>query len=263
MNKTIKFFLFLICLTCLTIGQSANARELFSRDELVKFVNDFRNDFIDSENSIDGLKIIDYRVGQGVSIEIDYRQDYKVIFRPKNQKERNLLIESSCSETVLYKEFKELLYGLEYIKYNVFNKDNSFETSFKIDYELCNSFDYSNIINPNTRKFTRSYIQTKMIANELAHLEEMQKILAKEFISIRNIHLGDGSSIVYEFRMLRPADPIILSSNLNNSYEYLCNQSVFNAKLLYLDYIELKYFNKDDSYITSVILDTQVCKLEE
>ena len=90
MNKTIKFFLFLICLTCLTIGQSANARELFSRDELVKFVNDFRNDFIDSENSIDGLKIIDYRVGQGVSIEIDYRQDYKVIFRPKNQKERNL-----------------------------------------------------------------------------------------------------------------------------------------------------------------------------
>ena len=263
MNKTIKFFLFLICLTCLTIGQSANARELFSRDELVKFVNDFRNYFIDSENTVDGLKIIDYRVGQGVSIEIDFKQDYKVIFRPKNQKEKNLLIESSCSETMLYKEFKELLSGVEYIKYNVFNKDNSFETSFKIDYELCNSFDYSNIINPNTRKFTRSYIQTKMIANELAHLEEMQKILAKEFISIRNIHLGDGSSIVYEYRMLRPVDPIILSSNLNNSYEYLCNQSVFNAKLPYLDYIELKYFNKDDSYITSVILDTQVCKLEE
>ena len=263
MNKTIKFFLFLICLTCLTIGQSANARELFSRDELVKFVNDFRNYFIDSENTVDGLKIIDYRVGQGVSIEIDFKQDYKVIFRPKNQKEKNLLIESSCSETMLYKEFKELLSGVEYIKYNVFNKDNSFETSFKIDYELCNSFDYSNIINPNTGKFTRSYIQTKMIANELAHLEEMQKILAKEFISIRNIHLGDGSSIVYEYRMLRPVDPIILSSNLNNSYEYLCNQSVFNAKLPYLDYIELKYFNKDDSYITSVILDTQVCKLEE
>ena len=262
MNKTIKFFLFLICLTCLTIGQSANARELFSRDELVKFVNDFRNYFIDSENTVDGLKIIDYRVGQGVSIEIDFKQDYKVIFRPKNQKEKNLLIESSCSETMLYKEFKELLSGVEYIKYNVFNKDNSFETSFKIDYELCNSFDYSNIINPNTGKFTRSYIQTKMIANELAHLEEMQKILAKEFISIRNIHLGDGSSIVYEYRMLRPVDPIILSSNLNNSYEYLCNQSVFNAKLPYLDYIELKYFNKDDSYITSVILDTQVCKLE-
>ena len=263
MNKTIKFFLFLICLTCLTIGQSANARELFSRDELVKFVNDFRNYFIDSENTVDGLKIIDYRVGQGVSIEIDFKQDYKVIFRPKNQKEKNLLIESSCSETMLYKEFKELLSGVEYIKYNVFNKDNSFETSFKIDYELCNSFDYSNIINHNTGKFTRSYIQTKMIANELAHLEEMQKILAKEFISIRNIHLGDGSSIVYEYRMLRPVDPIILSSNLNNSYEYLCNQSVFNAKLPYLDYIELKYFNKDDSYITSVILDTQVCKLEE
>ena len=262
MNKTIKFFLFLICLTCLTIGQSANARELFSRDELVKFVNDFRNYFIDSENTVDGLKIIDYRVGQGVSIEIDFKQDYKVIFRPKNQKEKNLLIESSCSETMLYKEFKELLSGVEYIKYNVFNKDNSFETSFKIDYELCNSFDYSNIINPNTRKFTRSYIQTKMIANELAHLEEMQKILAKEFISIRNIHLGDGSSIVYEYRMLRPVDPIILSSNLNNSYEYLCNQSVFNAKLPYLDYIELKFFNKDDSYITSVILDMQVCKLE-
>ena len=262
MNKTIKFFLFLICLTCLTIGQSANARELFSRDELVKFVNDFRNYFIDSENTVDGLKIIDYRVGQGVSIEIDFKQDYKVIFRPKNQKEKNLLIESSCSETMLYKEFKELLSGVEYIKYNVFNKDNSFETSFKIDYELCNSFDYSNIINHNTGKFTRSYIQTKMIANELAHLEEMQKILAKEFISIRNIHLGDGSSIVYEYRMLRPVDPIILSSNLNNSYEYLCNQSVFNAKLPYLDYIELKFFNKDDSYITSVILDMQVCKLE-
>lgn len=262
MNKIFKYSLFLICLTCLIIGQSANARELFSRDELVKFVNDFRNYFIDSENSIDGLKIIDYRVGQGVSIEIDYRQEFKIIYRPKNQKELNYLAEMTCSEMIIDQAFKNLLFGLEYVKYSVFNKDNSFETSFKIDYELCNSFDYSNIVNPNTRKFTRSYIQTKMIANELAHLEEMQKILAKEFISIRNIHLGDGSSIVYEYRMLRPVDPIILSSNLNNSYEYLCNQSVFNAKLPYLDYIELKYFNKDDSYINSVILDTQVCKLE-
>ena len=262
MNKIFKYSLFLICLSCLTIGQLANARDLFSRDELVKFVNDFRNDFTDSENSIDGLKIIDYRVGQGVSIEIDYRQDYKVIFRPKNQKERNLLIESSCSDAFLYKEFKELLYGLEYIKYNVFNKDNSFETSYKIDYELCSSFDYRNIINSNTGKFTRSYIQTKMIAYDLAHLEDMQKKLAKDFVSIRNVRLGDGSSIVYEYKMLRHVDPIRFTSHLNDRYDVYCNQTVIISKLPFLDYMEFKYFNKDDSYITSMIFDTQVCKLE-
>ena len=263
MNKIFKYSLFLICLTCLTIGQSANARELYSRAKIIEYVNEVRKDIIDSENSIDGYKIIDYRVGQGVSIEIDYRQDFKSIFKPKNQKERNYLRESICSEIVLDEEFKKLLYGLEYMKFNVFNKDNSLETSLKIDYELCNSFDYSNIYDLNTGKFTRSYIQTKMISNELSYLDEMQKILAKNFISIRNIRLGDGSSIVYEYKMLRYVDPIIISSKLSDSYELFCNQSVYTTKLPYLDYIELKYFNKDDSYITSVILDTQVCKLED
>jgi hypothetical protein len=262
MKKTLKK-LFLICISCLAIGQLANARELYSRAELIKFVNEVRNDVIGSNSADDGLKIIDYRVGQGVSIEIDYRQDTKFIYRPKNQKERNYLVESSCVEAFLDQDFKALLSGLEYIKFSVFNEDNSFETSYKIDYEACNSFDYSNLINPSTGKFTRSFIQTKLIANELNHLEKMQKSLAKEFVSIRNIHLGDGSSMVYEYKMLRHIDPIILSSNLNNRYEFLCNQTAFNAKLPHLDYIELKYFNNDDSYITSVILDTQVCKLEE
>jgi hypothetical protein len=263
MKKTFKKKLFLICISCLAIGQLANARELYSRAELIKFVNEVRNDIIDSENSVDGLKIIDYRVGQGVSIEIDFKQDYKVIFRPKNQKEKNLLIESSCSETMLYKEFKELLSGVEYIKYNVFNKDNSFETSYKIDYEACNSFDYRNIVNPNTGKLKRSYIQSKIIAYDLANLEEMQKKLAKDFISIRNVRLGDGSSIVYEYKMLRHVEPINFTSHLNKLYELYCNQTVIISKLPYLDYIEFKYFNNDDSYITSIIFDTQVCKLEE
>lgn len=111
MNKIFKYSFFLICLTCLIIGQSANARELFSRDELVKFVNDFRNYFIDSENSIDGLKIIDYRVGQGVSIEIDYRQEFKIIYRPKNQKELNYLAEITCSEMIIDQALKSYYLG--------------------------------------------------------------------------------------------------------------------------------------------------------
>lgn len=276
MNKIIRYTLLTICLSSFAIGQLANARELFSRVALIEYVNKVRNDVIDLSNKIDdSIKIIDYRVGQGVSIEIDVRHDYKKMPIPKNQRKENYLVELTCINTMLDNEYNNLLSSLEYMKFNIFNKNNSFETSYKIDYELCNSLDYRSIINPNTGKFTRSYIQNKLIASELAEYEEMSKEQKDETISFQNIRLGDGSSIVIDTKLplneFPNDDPLmvgsIINENLLNTFcelEHLYEALPFfhNDKLRFLDYFELKFYDQaDNSYITSVILDAQVCKL--
>jgi hypothetical protein len=277
MNKIIRYILLTTYLICLAIGQLANARELYSRADLIDYVNKARNNVIELSNKADdSIKIIDYRVGQGVSIEIDARHDYKKMPIPKNQKKENYLVESTCINIMLVQEYRYILSSLEYMKFNIFNKDKSFETSFKIDYELCNSLDYRSVINPNTGKFTRSYIQNKLIPSELVYYEEEKKNLEEDSISIQNIHLGDGSSMIHNIKLSLNAissdDPVMISSMLNDTFlKELCeveliNETIpffHNAKLRFLDYIELKFYNQDDNtYITSVILDTQVCKLE-
>ena len=276
MNKIIRYTLLTICLSYLAIGQLANARELYSRADLIDYVNKARNNVIELSNKADDyIKIIDYRIGQGVSIEIDARHDYKNMPIPKNQKKENYLVESTCINIMLVQQYRYILSSLEYMKFNIFNKDKSFETSFKIDYELCNSLDYRSIINPNTGKFTRSYIQNRLIPSELADYEEMSKEQKDETISFQNIRLGDGSSIVIEIKLslneFPNDDPLmvgsIINENLLNTFcelEHLYEALPFfhNDKLRFLDYFELKFYDQaDNSYITSVILDAQVCKL--
>ena len=194
---------------------------------------------------------------------------------PKNQRKENYLVESTCINTMLDNGHNNLLSSIEYMKFNIFNKNNSFETSYKIDYELCNSLDYRNIINFNTGKFTRSYIQNRLIPSELADYEEMSKEQKDETISIQNIRLGDGSSIVIDTKLslneFPNEDPRIVGSIINeNALNTFCelehlNEALpffHNDKLRFLDYIELKFYDQaDNSYITSVILDAQVCKL--
>ncbi|MGN1392823.1 MAG: hypothetical protein ACI4V7_02055 [Succinivibrionaceae bacterium] len=213
-----------------------------------------------SQNNNIPLEFIDLKLGNGSSLvyvfkDLRTNSPVKKEMSAEELKHNQLELCSPYFGT-------DFLRNLEYLQYDMMDKDGNFVNSIMVNYNICHKLALETNLTKEG-KYTRDFIQNQIIVPEIQNMNSINK--ENSIISITDISLGaTGSTLQYTYtykEQIEEKKIAEISQNIQELAPIMCETGSYSEHIKYMDNIKFIYLNQDGNKITEYNLNSEVCSL--